>query len=113
MRHSKIKFLWLHEVARRKKVVLNKVRGDINPADVLTKPKSLEDMKQLLNCSCIGWCNSGYANSSCDNNFEFVTNVGRSIFVHNRMVHPRGVLGTEYHTQGPSAKAPTEEESNM
>ena len=43
---------------RRGKVVLSKVRGDINPADVLTKPKSLEDMRSLLNFSCIDWCDS-------------------------------------------------------
>ena len=42
--------------ARRGKVVLSKVRGDINPADVLTKPKSLEDMRLLLNFSCLDWC---------------------------------------------------------
>ena len=53
LRHLEIKFLWLQEVVRRKKVVLSKVRGDINPADVLTKPKSLDDMKQLLISSCI------------------------------------------------------------
>ena len=48
LRHLGIKFLWLQEAVRKKKVVLSKVRGDINPADVLTKPKSLDDMKQLL-----------------------------------------------------------------
>ena len=48
LRHLEIKFLWLQECVRRGKVVLSKVRGDINPADVLTKPKSLEDMRQLL-----------------------------------------------------------------
>ena len=80
---------------RRKKIILSKVRGDINPADVPIKPKSLEDMKQLLNFSCIDWCDGESANSTCSNNFEFVNNVGRSIFVHNRMAHPRGVSGTE------------------
>ena len=44
-RHLEIKFLWLQEAVRRKKVVLSKVRGGVNPADVLTKPKSLDDMK--------------------------------------------------------------------
>ena len=47
-------------------------------------------MKQLLKCSCIDWCDGESASSTCDNNSEFVNNVGRSIFVHNRMVHPRG-----------------------
>ena len=58
LRHLEIKLVWLQECVRRGKVVLSKVRGDINPADVLTKPKSLEDMRQLLNFSCIDWCDS-------------------------------------------------------
>ena len=45
LRHLEIKSLWLQECVRRGKLVLSKVRVDINPADVLTKPKSLEDMK--------------------------------------------------------------------
>ena len=49
LRHLEIKVLWLQECVRRGKVVLSKVRGDINPADVLTKPKSLEDMRSLPN----------------------------------------------------------------
>jgi len=62
LRHLGIKFLWLQEAVRRKKVVLSKVRGDVNPADVLTKPKSLDDMKQLLDFSCIDWCDSAPVN---------------------------------------------------
>ena len=63
-------------------------------------------MKQLLNFSCIDWCKSGYANSSCDNNFEFVNNVGRSIFVHNRMVHPRGGVGNRIVYSGSQYQGP-------
>jgi len=78
LRHLGIKFLWLQEAVRRKKVVLSKVRGDINPADVLTKPKSLDDMKQLLNCSCIDWCDGELVNRICNN------------VVSNRTWRPRG-----------------------
>jgi len=106
LRHLEIKFLWLQEIVRRKKIVLSKVRGDINPADVLTKPKSLEDMKQLLNFSCIDWCDGESANSTCNNNFEFVNNVGRSIFVHNRMVHPRGGVGNRVSYSGSQCQGP-------
>ena len=88
-----------------KTVVLSKVRGDINPADVLTKPKSLDDMRQLLDFSSIDWCGDEFANSTC-NNFEFVNSFGRSSFVDNRMWHPRGVLGTECYIQGPNASSP-------
>ena len=58
--------------------MLSKVRGDINPSDVLTKPKSLEDMRQLLNFSCIDWCD-GRAPDNCysGNRIEFVNSVVR------------------------------------
>ena len=82
------------------------MRGGVNPADVLTKPKSLDDMKQLLDFSCIDWCDGELANST-RNHFEFVNSVGRSSFVYNRMLHPRGVLGTECYIQGPNASVPT------
>ena len=58
LRHLAIKFLWLQECVRRGKVVVSKVRGEVNPADVLPKPKSLEDMRSLLNFACIDWCDS-------------------------------------------------------
>jgi len=62
---------------RRGKVVLSKVRGDVNPADVLTKPKSLEDMKVLLNFSCLDWCDGKVGENTCrDNRIEFVNSVG-------------------------------------
>ena len=48
LRHLEIKFLWLQECVRRGKVVLGKVRGDINPADVLTKPKSASEVVVAL-----------------------------------------------------------------
>ena len=76
--HLGIKFLWLQECVRRGKVVLSKVRGDINPSDVLTKPKSLEDMRSLLNFSCIDWCD-GRVPDNCysGNRIEFVNSIVR------------------------------------
>ena len=65
LRHLETKFLWLQECVRRGKVVLSKVRGDMNPADVRTKPKSLEDMKALLNCSCLDWCDGKVGDIPC------------------------------------------------
>jgi len=78
LRHLEIQFLWLQECVRRGKVVLSKVRGDINPADVLTKPKSLEDMRSLLNFSCIDWCD-GRVPDNCynGNRIEFVNSIVR------------------------------------
>jgi len=78
LRHLEIKFLWLQECVRRGKVVLSKVRGDINPADVLTKPKSLEDMRLLLNFSCLNWCDGRVPeNHYSGNRIEFVNSVVR------------------------------------
>ena len=78
LRHLGIKCLWLQECVRRGKVVLSKVRGDINPADVLTKPKSLEDMRLLLNFSCLNWCDGRVPdNHYCGNRIEFVNSVVR------------------------------------
>ena len=90
---------------RRNKVVLSRVRGDINPADVLTKPKSLEDMKQLLNFSCIDLCEGESASSSYSSNCEVVNSVGRYNFVHNPTVRRRGGSGSQQFVWGPSTKA--------
>ena len=89
MRHLEIKFLWLQEAVRRKKVVLSKVRGDVNPADVLTKPKSLDDMKQLLGFSCIDWCDSAHVNDV--NHF----------CIDGRTFRPRGGVGQWIPYPGP------------
>ena len=94
LRHLEIKFLWLQEAVRRKKVVLSKVRGDVNPADVLTKPKSLDGMKQLLGFSCIDWCDSAPVNDVSH------------FCVDGRTFRPRGVLGNGYHIQGPITSGP-------
>ena len=102
LRHLEIKFLWLQECVRRGNVVLSKVRGDINPADVLTKPKSLEDMRQLLNFSCIDWCD-GRVPDNCysGNRIEFVNSIVRrnqfgdsrcGIFNGGRDSSDRGIL---------------------
>ena len=89
LRHLEIKCLWLQEAVRRKKIVLSKVRGDINPADVPTTPKSLDDMRQLLELSCIDWCDR-----------ELVNSVG-DIFASDRTWRPRVVLGNGCYIQGP------------
>lgn len=73
-------------------MTVSKVRGEVNPADVLTKPNSLEDMRTLLlNVSCIDWHDHSRAPSTHytgdrvgyegytvfkDNRIEFVNSVG-------------------------------------
>ena len=76
-------------------MVLSKVRGDINPADVLTKPKSLEDMRLLLNFSCLDWCDGRVPDSHyCGDRIEYVNSVGnRSIFKDDRIEFVNSVVG--------------------
>ena len=73
--------------------MLSKVRGDINPADVLTKPKSLEDMRSLLNFSCIDWCD-GRVPDNCYNGsrIEFVNSVVRGNQFGDSSRGNRGIL---------------------
>ena len=95
LRHLEIKFLWLQECVRRGKVVLSKVRGDINPADVLTKPKSLEDMRLLLNFSCLDWCDGRATDSHYSGDrIEFVNSEGnRCILKDGRIEFSNSVVG--------------------
>ena len=48
VRHMEVKFLWLQEAVKNKKVELRKIAGNLNPADVLTKPKSVKEAAALL-----------------------------------------------------------------
>ena len=48
VRHVHVRELWLQDAVRQQRLCLRKVPGVSNPADVLTKPKTLEDMCRLL-----------------------------------------------------------------
>ena len=48
MRHMEVKFLWLQEAVKAKRIFLKKVAGCQNPADVLTKPQGISDSASLL-----------------------------------------------------------------
>ena len=93
LRHLEIKFLWLQECVRRGKVIVSKVRGEVNPADVLTKPKSLEDMRVLLNFSCIDWHNHDWAPSICYDG-DRVGYEGQSVFSNGRIQFANGVFNS-------------------
>ena len=54
LRHMEVKFLWIQEVVRTKRIRMKKVRGDSNPADILTKPQSLKSMKSNNKLTCMG-----------------------------------------------------------
>jgi hypothetical protein len=44
VRHLEVRFLWLQEVVRKGRLMLRKILGEKNPADILTKPKNAADM---------------------------------------------------------------------
>ena len=48
MRRLEVKFLWLQAVVRDRRLEIRKVHGTENPADVLTKPKSAEEVTQVI-----------------------------------------------------------------
>ena len=48
VRHLDTKALWVQEAVRTGRLSLHKVRGDANPANLLTKPLSHDDMLSEL-----------------------------------------------------------------
>ena len=48
IRHLDVKFLWIQDAVRAGKITIRKVRGVENPADILTKPKSVDEVEDLL-----------------------------------------------------------------
>ena len=50
VRHVEVKYLWIQEAVKVGRVVVAKIPGSANPADVLTKPMSYREIKnrQLL-----------------------------------------------------------------
>ena len=48
VRHMEVKYLWAQEAHQAGRFSIRKVAGEKNPADVLTKPKSIGDMEEKL-----------------------------------------------------------------
>ena len=48
VRHMEVQFLWLQERVKRREVTVRKISGATNPADVLTKPKGLQEIRALM-----------------------------------------------------------------
>ena len=48
MRHMEVKWLWLQEEVRKGRVEVGKVRGDENPADLMTKYLSTKEVEERL-----------------------------------------------------------------
>ena len=49
-----VKFLWIQEMVKARKIQIRKIRGDTNPADNLTKPKMFKDMGENGKMKSIG-----------------------------------------------------------
>jgi hypothetical protein len=47
VKHLDVGWLWIQEAVRKGEVVLRKINGKVNPADVLTKPKSAAEAVRL------------------------------------------------------------------
>ena len=48
VRHMEVKYLWLQEAVKNRRIVVKKILGTSNPADVLTKPKPAHEAADLL-----------------------------------------------------------------
>ena len=48
LRHVELRFLWLQDMVQEGRVKLQKVKGEENIADILTKPKTHIEMRPLL-----------------------------------------------------------------
>ena len=52
-RHIDVKYLWLQQMVKDRKLEMRKIKGTENPVDILTKPKSLDDIVFLCErCGC-------------------------------------------------------------
>ena len=58
--HLEMRHVWLQPVVRDGRVLLRKVAGQLNPAELLTKGPGIVDVEKLL----------GLMNASVENNFS-------------------------------------------
>ena len=47
VRHMDVRYIWVQEVRNKGGIKIAKIRGEENPADIMTKPKSLADISKL------------------------------------------------------------------
>ena len=56
-RHIEVQYLWLQQMMKQDWLTIRKIRGDSNPSDVLTKPKALKEIMELMDG--LGFCDPG------------------------------------------------------
>lgn len=47
-RHIDTRFYWIQDMVKKKVVQVQKLAGELNPADILTKPQSLKNIRRLM-----------------------------------------------------------------
>ena len=47
VRHMDVRYLWLQEVRKGGGIKIMKIKGEDNPADIMTKPKGVEEITRL------------------------------------------------------------------
>ena len=50
VRHMDVRYLWLQEVRKAGGLKIMKIKGEDNPADIMTKPKGVDEIKRLTQC---------------------------------------------------------------
>jgi len=48
LRHLEVKYLWVQQLVKKKRITIHKVRGEFNPADWLTKPGSTTQRREAF-----------------------------------------------------------------
>ena len=47
IKHLDVGFLWIQDLVKKREIVLVKINGKVNPADLMTKPKSAAEAVRL------------------------------------------------------------------
>ena len=47
IRHMDVRYLWLQEVRKGGGIKIRKIKGEENPADIMTKPMGAEEIARL------------------------------------------------------------------
>ena len=71
IRHLEVRFLWMQDLAKQGAITVRKVKGHLNPADVLTKPMSCTEMMGKLsrvNVFCVDLGPRGQVEGGCRQN---------------------------------------------
>jgi hypothetical protein len=66
MRHLEVRHLWLQAEVGGQRVLLKRIAGEANPADLLTKYLSLKDILKHLNFMNLRWISRGLTKTAAE-----------------------------------------------